>query len=63
MPHSSELSANATANPNVVKMPTSFPPCSNASGIIVSASIVRIAPAANALTNASVLGEAPSKSP
>jgi hypothetical protein len=37
--------ANATANPSVVITPTHFPPCSNASGIIVLASMVRIAPA------------------
>ena len=34
--------------------------CSNASGIIVSASMVRIAPAANALTNPIARGDAPS---
>ena len=48
---------NATANPSVVTTPTSLPPCSNASGIIVFASIVRIAPAANAKTNATVSAE------
>jgi hypothetical protein len=34
-----------------------LPPCSNASGIIVFASIVRIAPAANVRTNATVSGD------
>ena len=47
-----------TANPSVVNAPTSLPPCSNASGIIVSASIVSSAPPAKARTNASVSGEA-----
>jgi putative membrane protein len=37
--------------------PHELAPCSYASGIIVSASIVRIAPAANARTNATTLGE------
>ena len=60
-PHSNALIANAVAKPSVVKMPTSLPPCWNASGIIVSASIVRIAPPAKASTNATTLGEAPSK--
>jgi hypothetical protein len=39
--------------------PASMPPCSYASGIIVSASIVRIAPAAKVSTNATVFGDAP----
>ena len=54
---SSEWIVNATANPSVVTTPTSLPPCSNASGIIVSASIVRIAPAAKASTKATTSGE------
>ena len=49
---------NATANPSVVTTPTSLPPCWYASGIIVSASIVRIAPAAKASTNATTPCEA-----
>jgi hypothetical protein len=60
---SSALIANATAKPSVVASPTSRPPCSKASGIIVSASIVRIAPPANACTKATLLPEASSKSP
>src|ERR1044072_1826649 len=44
--------ANATAKPSVVATPTSLPPCSKASGIIVSASLVRIAPRAEARTKA-----------
>ncbi len=48
---------NAVAKPSVVTTPTSLPPCSYASGIIVSESIVRIAPAANARTNATVFGD------
>ena len=55
--------ANATANPSVVTTPTSLPPCSNASGIIVSASMVMIAPAAKARTKATVSGEALWKRP
>jgi hypothetical protein len=35
-----------------------LPPCWNASGIIVSASMVRIAPAAKASTKATASGEA-----
>jgi hypothetical protein len=54
---SSTWIVNATANPRVVTTPTSLPPCSNASGIIVSASMVRIAPAAKARTKATVSGE------
>ena len=44
----------ASANPTVVARPATAPPCLNASGIIVSASIVRIAPAANPCTMAIV---------
>ena len=55
--HSKVWIAKATANPRVVAIPASLPPCSNASGIIVSASIVRIAPAAKASTKATVSGE------
>ena len=47
----------AIANPSVVTTPTSLPPCWWASGIIVSASMVRIAPAAKARTKATVPGE------
>src|SRR4051812_1963694 len=57
--HWSQLMANATPNPSVVSPPTSCPPCSKASGIIVSASIVSIAPAAKARTRATASGEAP----
>jgi hypothetical protein len=49
---------NATAKPSVVATPTQLPPCSKASGIIVSASMVRIAPAAKARTKATTSGEA-----
>ena len=52
--HSNVWIAKATANPSVVTIPASLPPCSNASGIIVSASMVRIAPAAKASTKATV---------
>jgi len=52
-----EWMAYATAKPSVVTIPTSLPPCSKASGIIVLASMVRIAPAANVRTNATVAGE------
>src|SRR5436190_6250333 len=51
---SSWCTASATTNPTVVTTPT---------GIIVSASIVRIAPAANASTNATTFGEECWKSP
>ncbi len=54
--YSSIVSVKARAKPSVVTSPTSLPPCSKASGIIVSASIVRIAPPANARTNASASG-------
>ena len=47
----------ATAKPSVVTTPTSLPPCLNASGIIVVASMVRMAPAANVRTKATVSGE------
>ena len=47
----------AIANPSVVTTPVSLPPCWWASGIIVSASMVRIAPAAKARTKATVPGE------
>src|SRR6187397_2694663 len=59
--YSSTVSANARAKPIVVARPTYLPPCLYASGIIVSASIVRIAPPANASTKATVLGSAPSR--
>jgi hypothetical protein len=52
----------ASANPSVVARPATAPPCSNASGIIVSASIVRIAPAANPCTIAIVAGGASPRS-
>jgi hypothetical protein len=45
-PQSRVWIVKATANPSVVTTPAYLPPCSNASGIIVFASIVRIAPAA-----------------
>ena len=45
-------------NPTVVARPATAPPCSNASGIIVPPSIVRIAPAANPCTMAIVAGGA-----
>ena len=47
---------NAVANPSVAMIPTSLPPCSNASGIIVFASMVRIAPAAKVSTKATTSG-------
>jgi hypothetical protein len=49
---------NATTKPRVVAIPTSLWPCSKASGIIVSASIARIPPAANVRMKATVSGEA-----
>ena len=58
-----EIVIDATAKPSVVTTPTSLPPCSKASGIIVSASIVRIAPAAKASTKATVFGDASWKRP
>ena len=61
--YSSAEIANASPKPSVVARPTILPPRAKASGIIVSASIVRIAPAANESTNAIVLGEASPKSP
>ena len=59
--YSSIESAKARPKPRVVRRPTSLPPCSNASGIIVSASMVRIAPPANASVKASADGPAESK--
>ena len=53
----------AVMNPSVVTTPTTGPPCSYASGIIVSASIVRIAPPAKLCTNATVSGDAVSSKP
>lgn len=41
-------STAASKKPITVNSPTSLPPCSNASGIMASASMVSIAPAANA---------------
>jgi hypothetical protein len=52
---------NATTKPSVVAIPTSFRPCWKASGIIVSASIARIPPAANVRMKATVSGDASSK--
>src|SRR5690242_9537713 len=52
------LSRNASANPRTVASPTLEPPPSTASGSIVSDSIVRIAPPANAWIRPIVLGEA-----
>jgi hypothetical protein len=54
---SSRWMVAAIANPSVVTTPVSLPPCWWASGIIVSASMVRIAPAAKARTKATVPGE------
>ena len=51
----------ATPKPTVVSRPTTRPPCSKASGIIVSASIVSTAPPAKARVNAVISGEAPSR--
>ena len=59
---SSQLIPKATAKPRTVVNPTARPACSNASGIIDVASIVSIAPAAKANMNASVSGDAPSRS-
>ena len=58
--YSSAVIAKATAKPNVVASPVARPPRSKASGIIVSASMVRIAPAAKASTKAKACGDAPS---
>ena len=49
--------SSAVAKPSVVITPASLPPCSKASGIIVSESIVRIAPAAKVRTNATTFGD------
>ena len=49
----------ARANPSTVTRPTTLPPCSKASGIIVSASMVRMAPAAKAWMTAITLPDAP----
>ena len=38
----------AVRNPKVARSPTILPPCSNASGIMTSVSMIRTAPAANA---------------
>ena len=58
--YSSVASRTASAKPSVVTIPVRFdrPSASNASGIIVSASIVRIAPAANAWMKAIVSPDA-----
>ena len=48
-PHSIAERIAAVRNPRVASRPTILPPCSKASGIITSESIVNIAPAANAL--------------
>jgi hypothetical protein len=61
--YSSAETPNATAKPRVVARPTSLPPRRYASGTIVSASMVRIAPPAKERTKATAFGEAPSKSP
>jgi hypothetical protein len=45
------------AKPSVVAIPTTLPPCSKASGIIVSASIARIPPAAKVRTKEKATGE------
>lgn len=52
----------ATRKPSVVISPENIAVDWNASGIMVSLIIARIAPAAIALTNASVDGAAPSSS-
>jgi len=52
----------AAANPPTVTSPTTPPPCSKASGIIVSASMVRMAPAAKACTAPTRAAEAESSS-
>ena len=54
--YSSVEITNAIANPTEVTTPASLPPFLNASGIMVSASIVRIAPPAKASTNADTPG-------
>ncbi len=56
-------SRNAAANPITVSTPTNWPACSTASGSIVSASMVRIAPAAKAWITAIRAGSAPASSP
>ena len=48
--HSRVDSRPASRNPSTVSSATALPPCANASGIIVSASIVSTAPAAKACT-------------
>ena len=50
-------------NPIAVTSPTSAPACSTASGTIVSASIVRIAPAANAWVTATTTAGAEPRRP
>jgi hypothetical protein len=59
--HSSVVMKKARAKPKVVTSPTCLPPYLNASGIMVSASMVNRAPPAKACTKAIVAGEAPSK--
>lgn len=59
--HSIVLMRKARAKPRVVKSPTCLPPYLNASGIIVSASMVKRAPPAKDWTKATVAAEAPSK--
>ena len=58
--HPNTWTPYAVAKPSVVAMPTRAPPFSNASGIIVVASMVKIAPPANDCTNATVSFDAPS---
>src|SRR4029450_7034019 len=61
--YASTCNEYAAMNPSVVTTPTTGPPCSYASGIIVSASIVRIAPPAKLWTNATGCGDAASSNP
>jgi hypothetical protein len=59
--YSSVVMKKASANPKVVTRPTCLPPYLKASGIMVSASMVKSAPPAKDCTKATVAAEAPSK--
>ena len=59
--YSSVVMKKARANHKIVTRPTCLPPYLKASGIMVSANIVKSAPPAKACTNAIVATEAPSK--
>ena len=60
---SSTMTHTQTANPRTRETPACLPACSYASGIIVLASIIRIAPAANVWTNDNQRGDKSLKRP